>query len=292
MTATALRFQVGARTLLSVPRRLRRVSWSLADVLDGRVPALPPLDGADGWLVTSLPAALGGFDRRGCIGRVQQRYTRHWCDLGIGFDAWLAGLSANARSALKRKRRKLEAAGRMAIRAYRTPEELASFHAAARPLSARTYQERLLGSGLPDTPAFRAEMLADAAADRVRAWLLSVNDAAVAYLYCCERDGSLLYAHVGHDPAWNALSPGSVLHAHAFADLFAEGRFARFDFTEGEGQHKRQFATGGVDCVDLLLLRPTIANRAVLAALGIWDGAIAWGKRQAVLQRFGTRLRR
>ena len=38
----------------------------------------------------------------------------------------------------------------------------------------------------------------------------------------------------------------------------AEGASAWFDFTEGEGQHKRQFATGGVDCVDLLLLRPRL----------------------------------
>ena len=67
---------------------------------------------------------------------------------------------------------------------------------------------------------------------------------------------TVIYAHVGHDPAFNDLSPGAVLQLEAMRDLFDEGGFARFDFTEGEGQHKRQFATGGVACVDLLLLRP------------------------------------
>ena len=61
-------------------------------------------------------------------------------------------------------------------------------------------------------------------------------------------------------------------------DLFAEGRFARFDFTEGEGQHKRTLSTGGVACVDLLLLRPTLANRAAIAALAAFDGGVALAK--------------
>ena len=81
------------------------------------------------------------------------------------------------------------------------------------------------------------------------------------------RGAALRYEHVGHDSAWAALSPGTLLHAHAFAGLFAEKTFARLDFTEGEGRHKRQFATAGVDCIDLLILRPTSANRALLAAL-------------------------
>ena len=54
----ALRFQVGARTLASVPRRLHRVALSLDDVLAGALPPLPPLGERDGHLVTSLPAAL------------------------------------------------------------------------------------------------------------------------------------------------------------------------------------------------------------------------------------------
>lgn len=285
MTVAALRFQIGARTLASIPRRLHRVSWSLADVLERAPPVMPPLGNADGWLVTSLPEALvERVDRRGCVAHVRQRYVRYWTDLTVGHDAWLAGLSANARAGLKRKAKKLAAAGRVEMRDYRAPD-LVAFEALARPLSALTYQHRLLGSGLPDRlPATEA-----------RAWLLLVDDAAVAYMYCSARAGTLLYDRVGHDPAWGALSPGAVLHAQAFAELFAEGRYARFDFTEGDGQHKRQFATGGEACVDLLLLRPTLANRAALAMLAGWDGAMALAKRgvtHPVLKRVADRVRR
>ena len=279
MTPVALRFQVGARTLAAVRRRLVRVALSLDDVLAGRVPELP--DGAgDGYLVTSLPAALAGqVDGTGLIALVRQRYTRFYTDLTIGHDGWLASLSGSARSTLKRKTRKAEAAG-MTIHAYRTAEAFAAFHPLARAVSTTTYQEKLLDAGLPEDATAVRHLAALAADDRLRAWLLRIDGAPVAYLCCTAQGSALRYDHVGHDPAWSDLSPGTVLHAAAMRDLF-DDRFARFDFTEGEGQHKRQFATAGVACVDLLLLRPTLANRATLIALAAFDGAMAHAKRAA-----------
>ena len=64
----------------------------------------------------------------------------------------------------------------------------------------------------------------------------------------------------------------------ALTDLFAD-RFARFDFTEGEGQHKRTLATGSVACRDVLLLRRTLANRAALAGLAGFERAVTAAKR-------------
>lgn len=280
-----LRFQIGARTLLSVPRRLRRVPLSLAEVLAGRAPALSPLAaGEDGYLVTSLPEGAA-LTTAGLLTHVRQRYHRYWVDLAAGEAAWRAGLSSNARAQIKRKAKKL---GDYRIDRVRTPDELAAFHPVARAISALTYQERLLGSGLPADPS---DLLRRAAADEVRAWLLTIGTTPVAYL-CCIADGDTLrYDFVGHNPAHSDLSPGAVLQAEALVDLFAD-RFARFDFTEGEGQHKRQFASAGAPSVDLLLLRPTLANRAALAGLKGWDAAIAGVKRVAWLKRVGEKLRR
>jgi len=286
----ALRFMVGARTLAAVRRRLVRVPRTLAEARAGDCPALPPLPAeAQGYLVTSLPEAqcaalLGG----GMLGLVRQRYTRSYVDLSLGFDTWFARLSANTRQSLKRKARRLGGE----VRCYRTPTEMADFHPHARALSARTYQERLLGAGLPDDLAALQGL---AEGDAVRAWLLLVEGRPVAYLCCPAVGDTLVYAYVGHDPDFAALSPGAVLQLAALRDLFAEGRFAWFDFTEGEGQHKRQMASGGVACVDLLLLRPTLANRALVAAQAGFDGGIALAKR--VVRRLGAegvakRLRR
>jgi CelD/BcsL family acetyltransferase involved in cellulose biosynthesis len=286
-----LRFQVGARTLASIDRQLVRVPLDLDDVIGGRLPPLPSLpSGADGYQVTSLPQERqramteAGDDM---IAFVRQLYTRYYADLTIGHDAYLAAMSANTRSGLKRKAKKLAAAsgGALDVRRFRTAEEMSAFHGVARRISVTTYQEKLLGAGLPADAAFLQRMDALAVADRVRGWLLYVGDVPVAYLYCPIEDGTVLYQYLGHDPVFNELSPGGVLQMEAMRDLYAEGGLTRFDFTEGEGQHKRQFSTGGVACLDMLLLRPSLGNRMTTLALGTFDRGIAMGK--SGVARFG-----
>nr|WP_286207597.1 GNAT family N-acetyltransferase [Hephaestia sp. MAHUQ-44] len=282
----------------SIPRRLVRVPQALADVLEPRAIQLPLLDDtADGILVTSLPEAriaAVAAQAPDLLAFVRQRYTRYFADLTGGFDAYFGSMSSGTRSGLKRKAKKLatRCGGTLDIRAYRTPDELAVFHPLARAVSELTYQEVLLGSGLPDSPVFVRTMLAAAAADAVRAWLLFVDGRAVAYLYCPAEGDTLRYDYLGHDPEVANWSVGSVLQIEAMRALFAEGRFARFDFTEGEGQHKRQFATGGVECVDLMLLRPTLANRAAIAALSGFDAAMALAKRATKKMRAEALVRR
>ena len=286
-----LKFQVGARTLVSIRRDLVRVPLGLDDAIAGQLPVLPALDpAADGYLVTSLPESQRDAVARaagGMIAFVRQRYTRRYTDLTIGFDGYLAQLSANTRSAIKRKGKKVAQAsgGQLDVRRYTTPEQLAEFHAVARKLALGTYQERLMGSGLPDTLDFTQRMYAMAAEGRVRAWLLHVGGEPAAYLYCPIHGDTAIYEYVGHNPRFNELSVGAVLQVEALRDLFAEARLTRFDFTEGDGQHKRQFATGGVACCDLLLLRPTVANRAAIAALVAFDGTMALAK--TTVERLG-----
>ncbi|WP_253190325.1 GNAT family N-acetyltransferase [Sphingomonas sp. LM7] len=296
-----LKFEIGARTLLTVRRSLVRVPLTLAEARSGLAPVLPSLDRhADGYSLTSLPedqmpalAAQAG----GMLPFVRQRYTRYFLDFAGNYDGWFASLSSNARQGLRRKAKKIAAAsgGALDVRRFRTPGELAAFHPVARTISATTYQERLLASGLPEDAGFLATMRDIAAAGQVRAWLLYIGGEPAAYLYCPIHGDTVIYAYVGHDPKFNDWSPGAVLQLEAMQDLFGEAHFAAFDFTEGEGQHKRQFATGGVACVDLLLLRPTLANRAVMAALGGFNGAVALAKQavqRAGLAGLAKRLRR
>lgn len=301
VAAAALNFRIGARTVLRVKRTMVPVAMSLDDAREGRLPPLPPLpDEAQGYIVTSLPedrleamtAASGGM-----IGFVRQRYTRYFADLTGTYEAYLASLSSSARQGVKRKAKKVAqaSAGQLDVRRFRTPTELQIFHGIARGIAVNTYQEKLMGEGLPGTPEFVRTMLEKAAAGEVRAWLLYVGGKPAAYLYCPAQGGTLIYEYVGHDPAFNDLSPGAVLQMEAFRDLFAEGRFARFDFTEGEGQHKRQFSTDGVVCLDLLLLRPSLANRAATTALGGFNRAVAGGKalaEAAGLDGLSKKLRR
>ena len=295
MSSAALRLQIGARTIATIPRRLTRVGMSLEAALAGQAPELPPLAAADdGYLLTSLPAAQSP-DWQGLLFE-KQHYTRYYVDLAVGEAAWRAGLSGQTRSTLKRKAKKLAAAsgGGLDVRRFRTAAELAIFHPIARALAEKTYQERLMGAGLPGDDAWVQRMMTLAQADQVRAWLLFVNDTPAAYLWCSADGVTLRYDYVGHDEAFAALSPGSVLMEAALGDLFAD-RFARFDFTEGEGQHKRLMANAGIACRDLLLLRPTLANRGAMALVSGFDAAIEVAKRAAAapgLAQVARRVRR
>ena len=296
-----LKFEIGARTLMAIQRSLVRIPLSLDEARTGMLPELPALEReAHGYAITSLPenlqdvmvAASGDM-----LPFVRQRYTRYFIDFSVGFEGWWNGLSSNARQGMKRKAKRIaaESGGDLDVRSFSRPEELDEFHDVARKISLRTYQERLLGSGLPDTPEFLREMVAMSAAGNVRAWLLYIAGEPAAYLYCPIIGDNVIYAHVGHDPAFNDLSPGAVLQLEAMRDLFDEKRFARFDFTEGEGQHKRQFATDGVACVDLLLLRPSLANRVTMAALGSFNRSVALAKsgvHRAGLGKLAKKLRR
>jgi hypothetical protein len=290
-------FRIGARTLARLHRRLVRVAVPLELALSGQIPELPPLpDDADGYSILSMPVAQLGRFGGALLASERQRYRRWYADLSLDAETWRAGLSSNLRSTLKRKGKRIAALsdGRLDIRRYRTVDEILAFHALAHPLAMQTYQERMLGMGLPGTPTFAAQMLRLAAADRVRAWLLFVGGEPAAYLYCPVQGDDVIYEYVGHAERFDALSPGTVLMAEALGDLMTEGAHARFDFTEGEGQHKRQFATGHVECCDLFLLRPTMSNRAAMASLRTFDGAVARAKQamaMPLLANLGRRLR-
>jgi CelD/BcsL family acetyltransferase involved in cellulose biosynthesis len=277
-----LPFRIAARTLWSLRRRLVRFATPLERRL--ALPDLPPLPrSADGYLVTGLRQDLEP-DLKSMHPQlrlfVRNRYARHYASLQGGFDAYLSGFSAKSRSTLKRKCRKLaeRSGGTLDFRCYSRPDQIEEFYRLARAVSATTYQEKLLGTGLPEGEAALADMLSLAARGAMRGWLLFLDGVPISYLYAPASGDTLVYAYLGYDPAFADFSPGTVLQHEAMRDLMNEGRFRVFDFTEGEGQHKRQFATGSVDCVDLLLLRPTLVNLAIGHSLTGFDTAVAAAK--------------
>ncbi len=297
MTAN-IDFTLGSRRLASVPRVLSTWGFNLEDVLAGALPPAPPA-ARDGVRVLSAPTdRLADIAARypGFVAGGRQDYRRHYIDMAAGFAAYMEGFSGKTRSTLRRKARKLsDEAGGYAVTEHRTPAEIEAFLAAALPLSARTYQARLLDAGLPGDAAARRAMLEAAEDDRMRAFLLHAGGTAVAYLSLPVSGRTLVYAHLGYDPEWSQLSVGTVLQVDALERLFAEGRFGWFDFTEGEGAHKAMFGTHSAACSSLMLLEPTFANRTLLGARDAFDAGVAGAKtlaaRSGALGRIRALLR-
>ena len=289
MASAAIDFTLGSRRLLRVPRALAAWSFGLEDVLAGALPPAPP-SGRDGVRILSAPTArladaTAHYPRHIAGGR--QDYRRHYIDMSLSFDGYMAQFSGKTRSTLRRKARKLaDEAGGYTVTEHRTPSEVEDFLAVALPLSARTYQARLLDAGLPEDAAARRTMLEHAEADRMRAFLLHAGDHPVAYLSLPVTGQTLVYAHLGYDPDWARLSVGTVLQMDALERLFAEERYRWFDFTEGDGAHKAMFGTHAAPCSSLVLLKPTLANRTLLGARAGFDAGVTSAK--ALAQRSGA----
>lgn len=296
---THIDFTVGSRRLLAVQRDLSTWSFSLQQALEG-APNAPPVEGGHGFRVLSAPTAIiPALTARfpGHIMGARQDYPRHFINMDGSFDDYMARFSGKTRSTLRRKARKLqsELGEGLAITEHRSPEQIEQFLSLALPLSAKTYQARLLNAGLPDTPAAKSEMISLAQQDQMRCYLLHGHDGPIAYLSLPIQGSTLIYAHLGYDPAWSRLSPGTVLQMEALERLFAEARFTHFDFTEGDGAHKAMFGTDHIHCASFLLLKPTLANRTLITARSAFDTSIAAAKsfaeRSGAMASIRSRLR-
>ena len=198
----------------------------------------------------------------GVLRYVIARYQRCHIDLSGDFEGYLARFSGKTRATLRRKvRRFVEHPDVGRVREFSRPEQMEEFHRLARRVSRLTYQESLLDAGLPEDVGFVSRLVDLASRDEIRGYLLLLGDTPVAYLCCPVTDGVLLYAYLGYDPTRADLSPGTVLQYLALESLFAERRFRAFDFTEGQGEHKRFFATHETACADISFFADTPSAR-------------------------------
>lgn len=283
-TLFPVKFIIGSRQILSVPKHLRKVSFTLGDLSEGGVHPLPPLpDELDGYRILSAPIRSASQIEqapRGFIRGGEQRYCRHFIDMAGSFDSYMNHFSAKTRSTLRRKQRKLEraavdAGSAVSVREFRGPDEIAEFLEIALPLSRRTYQTRMLDAGLPEDAASHCEMMELAAQDNLRCFLLHFAGKPISYLCLPVSGDTVIYAFLGYDPEYARFSPGTVLQMHALESLFTEQRYRYFDFTEGDGPHKALFGNRSVAACSYFLLRASFGNWLLLAALDLFDASVA-----------------
>lgn len=229
--------------------------------------------------------------QHGALCYVPATYRHYSVDLSGTFREYLDKLSPKTRSSLQRKVRKLQQDG-VEFRVFRSADELLCFHPLARQVSRKSYQENLLKSGLPDTPAFKAELLSHGERNTARAFLLLKDGTPIAYLYSPAEHGVLIYEHLGYDQEFRNTSPGTVLQYLALEFLFAEQNFAMFDFEEGEGQHKQTFSTHSLECADVFLFAPTWRAKALIRVHWLMNASVKALLAIAERTRLKVRLKR
>ncbi|MEP6879330.1 MAG: GNAT family N-acetyltransferase [Nitrosospira sp.] len=182
------------------------------------------------------------------------------------FEQYKSKFSSKTRSTLNRKVKKYaeHCGGNISWKIYKSAGEMPEFFRFARAVSERTYQEKLLDAGLPDSEEFLDEMEQLAQQGHVRGFILFHQNKPVSYLYCPISNGVLIYAFLGYDPGYMNYSVGTVLQWLALEHLFEERLFRFFDFTEGQSEHKKLFATHSVQCANVFFLRNNLRNKVLL----------------------------
>jgi len=281
-------------SLLFTIRRLGFVCTAhFSDLSLDDPPALPVeatvRETVDVCVVRSQPVsnALPRFSRTdGWIRYVPHQYNRYFVELAGTFENYLKHFSGKLRNTIKRHvRRFCEVSdGKIDFRQYATAEELDKFRPLAIELSARTYQTRVLGCGLPTTTDFWRRAREAAERGEIRAYLLFLAERPVAFIYCVVERGIIEQRYLGFDPDCRDHAPGVVLLYCTLQSLFAAGVDRIFDFTEGENLQKQQFGTKHVYCADIYFFRNGLANAALVGLHCVIDVFSDWlGRRLEAL---------
>lgn len=271
---TTFKFQLSLWTLFSASLNLQVRAEKLIDQVPPVAMPIAPqkdelMEGSQGFLIRCLPilSELPAISKVGdYLCYVSAQYDHYYIDLGISFEAYQKKFSSKTRSTIIRKLRKYSeyCGGTISWKTYKLPSEMKEFFCHARAVSKLTYQEQLLNVGIPGTEVFLNQMESLAAEQQVRAYILFDGERPVSYLYCPASDGVVFYAFLGYDPDYKHLSVGTVLHWLALEQLFSEGCFKYFDFTEGQSDHKRLFSTHQQRCADVFLVKPTLRNTIII----------------------------
>ena len=233
------------------------------------IPATDDFTAVDALVVDQQPigAALPAITTSAtCIRYVVKTWKNFYLHLGTSFDQYLQSIGKKSRKTLLYEVRKFAefSGGEADFRVFRAPGEILAFHTFARQVSSKTYQERNLKFGFPDTAEFKKQLTDMAAADAVRGFVLFHQQAPIAFMYCPVIHGVVHYEQIGYDPAFRRHSPGTVLQYYAFRSLFEEQRFELLDFGSGEGRHKEVYSSGFVTCSRIFYFAPTFRNRMLV----------------------------
>jgi hypothetical protein len=222
-------------------------------------------------LVSALPIgrrfATMRFDQ-GAL-RYAARYgDRYVVDLQGSFAEYLRKFSKKSRGNLQRtvKRFTQGSNGLGPLREFRSPPEISAFRDIAVAISRASYKSEL-GWGFQEGENFALQLEADAAAGRVRGYVLMSDDQPAAYVFCRIDHDVIVYKHIGYDERFAHKSPGTALLYLMLQRLFNEGEFRLLDFDGTEYYaYKKFFATRAINCARVFWFRPRFPETALFGA--------------------------
>ncbi len=188
-----------------------------------------------------LPAAA---ERRGLSVELEREEVAPVAELPATWDEFVAGLGKKYRHELRRKLRRLEAAGDHKLYMCDNDRDLSSCLAEFFPLHRSSSPEKAAFWN-PKREEFFVDVLTEAAArDVLRLAVLELNGERPAMCVSFDYGSSYLLYNSGYDPAYARLSVGLLNKALTIKRAIASGKRV-FDFLRGDERYK--YELGAVD---------------------------------------------
>jgi hypothetical protein len=205
---------------------------------------------------------------RGAL-RYAARYgDRYVVDLQGTFSEYLGKFSKKSRGNLQRTAKKFATGSNAVspIREYRSASEIRAFRDIAVAISRASYKSAL-GWGFEEGESFARRLEVDAAAGRVRGYVLMCDGQPAAYVFCRIDQNIIVYKHIGYAARFAHNSPGTALLYLMLQRLFAQGEFRLLDFDGTEYYaYKKFFATRAISCARVFWFRPRLPEVALFGA--------------------------
>ncbi|HVX41503.1 MAG TPA: GNAT family N-acetyltransferase [Gemmatimonadaceae bacterium] len=181
-----------------------------------------------------------------------------WIRLDGDWDGYLQSRTAHVRQEMRRKRRKLEKAGRVEYAVTSTPRECATAINDIFAIEAKSWKQ-------DEGTSFATEVgvsafyttLARLAAERgwLRLYVMSLDGAPIAHVYGIVHRNEYLALKTSYDQSFRELSPGSVLFEFAVRDACEQG-YTAFDMLGIEARWKNDLATDARRLASACLIAP------------------------------------
>jgi hypothetical protein len=174
-------------------------------------------------------------------------YKHRFAVIPTTFDDYLKQLGSRTRADLRTNRKRFIAhvGGVYQTRCFRTPGDVPVFLRDSMEISEKTYQYRLLSSGLRDAETLERCYLSAAELGWFRSYILYAHERPVAFQVGYVYRGRFHAEEIGYDPEWAQHHVGIFLHTEIVTDLAASGgAVTEFDFGRDDVLHKQRLSTG------------------------------------------------
>lgn len=164
-------------------------------------------------------------------------------------DTWedyLQRLSGKERHEIRRKLRRLQAAGRVVLRCVRTPAALPPAMDTFMQLFRANRADKAAFMTGPRPEFFRALISGMAAAGLLRLYFLDLDERPIAATLCFEHDQIVYLYNNGYDDAYRALSAGLLGKVLTIRESIRAGR-RMYDFLKGDEKYKQRLGGAPVN---------------------------------------------